>query len=403
MSNVLNVIVFALIALIVGSVLRFAYPNDMEWKADERTLRELALRYNSTGEYPSTGLASAAGIPNPPLSVVVFGLIARVTDTPRGMTQGVALLNVVALILFFLLFLAVFAGKERVIALWGFSIFCLSPLAILFARKLWAQDLLPFFIAIMMWAWTLRHKTAGGFLFGVLLALPGQVHMSGFFFCFVFLFWTLMRDRDERALHWKTSTAFILGGIVGALPMLPWLRVLLENFGHSARDYDELFKFRFFDNWLRLAASMRLDYSLGPHFWRDFLLYPSKFFPLTSLLQVFLGLALLRGLVDEWRSFRRKRNEGLKLKFVFYRLCLSYGVLLLFMGVRCQTHYLIVLFPWPFVYLAYVLRKRPRLMPLVCFANLALSLLFLFYIHERGGAPEGDYGVTYGQQGLPPN
>jgi hypothetical protein len=34
----------------------------------------------------------------------------------------------------------------------------------------------------------------------------------------------------------------------------------------------------------------------------------------------------------------------------------------------------------------------------LCIAEFLMSVLFLYYIHINGGAPDGDYGLSYGVQ-----
>jgi hypothetical protein len=65
-------------------------------------------------------------------------------------------------------------------------------------------------------------------------------------------------------------------------------------------------------------------------------------------------------------------------------------------------HYLIVLFALPFVSLAVCALLAPgrgrRLLTALVVAEAALSVGYLTYIHVRGGAPGGDYGVAYDHQ-----
>src|SRR5207237_6254756 len=80
----------------------------------------------------------------------------------------------------------------------------------------------------------------------------------------------------------------------------------------------------------------------------------------------------------------------------------GYGMLITWAGVVVWRHYLIVTFPLEWLSLAYLaLRhlRRPRLaLGAVWVVQLCLSLTFLEYIHENGGAPGGDYGPAYSHQ-----
>jgi hypothetical protein len=70
-------------------------------------------------------------------------------------------------------------------------------------------------------------------------------------------------------------------------------------------------------------------------------------------------------------------------------------VLLLLARVRIPAHYLIVLFPFTQIWVAWLLRGRVKLLMLVCFAQLFLTVYFLGYVHIHGGIPDGNYGLTY--------
>jgi hypothetical protein len=48
-------------------------------------------------------------------------------------------------------------------------------------------------------------------------------------------------------------------------------------------------------------------------------------------------------------------------------------------------------------------RRARRWLAVLVVANLALSAGFLHYIHVHGGAPRGDYGVTWRMQDQEPS
>lgn len=83
----------------------------------------------------------------------------------------------------------------------------------------------------------------------------------------------------------------------------------------------------------------------------------------------------------------------------------GYGLLITASGVLIYRHYLIVAFALPFVTVAVAALLRPsrgrRLLTALVVAEAALSVQYLTYIHVRGGAPGGDYGVAYSHQTRP--
>ena len=74
------------------------------------------------------------------------------------------------------------------------------------------------------------------------------------------------------------------------------------------------------------------------------------------------------------------------------------GVLLHLAGVQIFPHYVIVFSPLPHVAAAWLLLQRKHLMVIACALQLFISASFLWYIHDNGGAPRGDYGVSYRAQ-----
>lgn len=72
-----------------------------------------------------------------------------------------------------------------------------------------------------------------------------------------------------------------------------------------------------------------------------------------------------------------------------------------------HRHYLIAVFPLPLLWFAGLslgggaVRGR-RWLAMLAAAQLILSAGFLHYIHVQGGAPRGDYGVTWRMQAQGP-
>jgi len=133
-------------ALACGIVLRLLWPADMEWKADEQRMFAWASAIGVTEPWPQVGMASGVAVPNPGLSVWLFVPLARVTRDPVALAQLVQFVNVLALIGF-----AIFGASRAFSApareLWfaGVALMSVNPIAVVLARKIWAQSLLPLF------------------------------------------------------------------------------------------------------------------------------------------------------------------------------------------------------------------------------------------------------------------
>ena len=142
---------FALLFLIIGSLLRLVWPSDMEWKADEIWMFENS-RATAAGAlpWPMVGMRSSVGLMNPGMSIWLFILIAYLAKTPVAMVMVVQVLNVLALWGLYYFMVVRIPEEKREPWLWGLILVSVSPLPILFSRKIWACDLLPVFSLLVL-------------------------------------------------------------------------------------------------------------------------------------------------------------------------------------------------------------------------------------------------------------
>jgi hypothetical protein len=81
---------------------------------------------------------------------------------------------------------------------------------------------------------------------------------------------------------------------------------------------------------------------------------------------------------------------------------LGTGILLVAAGFPIHRHYLIVTFPFQWLWVTRQLRSTTRhwsqVLTVVWLSELAISSAFLFYVHLHGGAITGDYGVAFSRQ-----
>jgi hypothetical protein len=165
-----------------------------------------------------------------------------------------------------------------------------------------------------------------------------------------------------------------------------------------------------------------LLFSLGVNHFIDFLGYPVVagrstygvlvIYLLSSLIGARLLLGKLRTLSDKrgrWKTLFNGVNSetALMAGAAFY----GYGLLLAVSPLSVYPHYLIVVFPMQYVGLSRLAfsgganptgRGSGRVLLLtLCLAEFLTSVLFLYYIHVNGGAPDGDYGRSYGVRYAP--
>ncbi|HTU93671.1 MAG TPA: hypothetical protein VMF69_26565 [Gemmataceae bacterium] len=412
-------IVFALIA---GAMLRLIWPADIEYKADEAW----TFQHSHDSELPWLGMPSSVDIPNPGMSLWAFVLLQRLSgaEDPPSLARAVQLVNVAALVL-----LAGFAifhvpRGEREAWLWAAALVAVNPLAVLFHRKIWPPCVLPLLTLTMLYGWWYRQRRGPAFLWGLLGVCLGQIHMAGFFFAGGFVLWALLFDRPWRQrVAWRS---WLLGSVLGALPMLPWLVHLLTHPGErpiNPHRWVHAFEMKFWVRWCLESFGLGIDYTFGPYF-REFLRYPmlaGRPTYLVAALHCFLAavalLLMFRAAVELWRQRRQWRalwiGRGSASAFTQNAALWGFGLLLTLSSFSIHRHYMIVLFPLEFLWvarLALPAEAGPRPLHLgrafllaLCCAQFFLSANMLSYIHTRQNFAGAEYGVPYGAQCAAPD
>jgi hypothetical protein len=406
------------IAILAGASLRLIWPGDIEYKADEAW----TFQHSRDAELPWLGMPSSVDIPNPGMSLWVFMLMQRVSgaEDPPELARAVQIVNVAALVL-----LAGFAfchvpRGEREAWLWATALVAVNPLAVLFHRKIWPPCLLPLLTLTMLYGWWYRQKRGPAFLWGLVGVCLGQIHMAGFFFAAGFVLWALLFDRP-----WRLRVAWggwLFGSVLGALPMLPWLAHLFTH--PSTRPVNphrwvHAFEIKFWIRWCLESFGFGTDYTFGPYF-RDFLRYPllaGRPTYLVGFLHCFLAVIalwlLLRASVHLWSQRDRWREVGIgrgsSSAFTQNAALWGFGLLLTLSSFSIHRHYMIVLFPLEFLWVARLalaaevvparsLRLGRAFLLSMCFAQFFISTNMLSYIHTRQNFAGAEYGVPFAAQ-----
>ena len=74
--------------------------------------------------------------------------------------------------------------------------------------------------------------------------------------------------------------------------------------------------------------------------------------------------------------------------------------LLMLAGVRARTHYLVIAYPLPFVWLAWLLLTHgsTRLYRTTLALQLVITITLMLQVHRDGGVANGAYGLSYRAQ-----
>jgi 4-amino-4-deoxy-L-arabinose transferase-like glycosyltransferase len=411
------VILGIVLALLAGASLRLIWPADIEYKADEAWTFE----HSRDAELPWLGMPSSVDIPNPGMSLWVFMLLERLSGAadPPALARAVQIVNVAALVL-----LAGFAffhvpRGEREAWLWAAALVAVNPLAVLFHRKIWPPCVLPLVTLAMLYGWWYRQRRGPAFLWGLLGICLGQIHMAGFFFAGGFVLWALLFDRPwSQRVAWRS---WLLGCVLGALPMLPWLIHLAAHPSDrpiNPHRWVHACELKFWVRWCTESFGLGINYTFGPYF-REFLRYPllggRSTYLVAGLHGFVAGLLLLllsRALVQLWRQRQRWSalwiGRGSASAFTQNAALWGFGSLLTLSCFSIHRHYMIVLFPLEFLWVARLalspdtrpqsLRLGRSLLLSLCLAQFFLSANMLAFIHTRQNFAGTEYGVPYGAQ-----
>jgi len=208
--------------LLVTAVLRLAYPGLTEFKADEARLLALALDM-ADGRFALRGISSSVGFPNFPMSVWLYAIPLLVWPHVYAATLFTGLLNS----------LAVGAGYWLVRRYWGAGaaiaaslLFAVSPWAVIFSRKIWAQNLLPLFV--MGWAIGaalafVEKRPRWLWLHLLCLGVAVQIHLAAMALIPATLLFLLV---FRRRVVWRHV---VVGGGLALATAVPFLVYLWQN------------------------------------------------------------------------------------------------------------------------------------------------------------------------------
>jgi hypothetical protein len=373
---------------------------------------EWASAVGVTESWPALGMESGVRIRNPGLSVWVFVPLARIAHDPVVMVQLVQVVNVLALLGFVVL------GVRRVVPeqmrrLWfaGIALQAVNPMAVLLSRKIWAQSLVPAFALVMLTGHAFRRSRVGAFVWGLVGVLAGQVHMSGFFLQAALAAWTALAERrpvpssvtaDAGGTRWL---AWVAGSIAGAVPLVPWAWELIASDIGVSRDWRATLVPRTLYLWLVDGLGLNSSYVYRTELvW--FLGEPRiagvPTYGILAAQVALIGIALYCG--ARWLRTIRPRvippPDAGDVWLWIYAAAFGMTCLLMAAGIRVHSHYLIVLYPLPFVWLAWLLSTHggPRLYRAALVLQLLITVTILMQIHRDGGVATGTYGVSYRAQ-----
>jgi hypothetical protein len=397
-----------------------------EFKLDELTAVALARRLMD-GHLPTVGLQSSVGALNPPFFIYATALPLSISDDPLAATAFVGVLAAAAVGVTYVVLRPRFGALA---ALAAAALFATGPWAVLYGRKIWAQDLLPIFTVSLLWALLVvveRRRTRAVLLVPVLVCLAFQLNFSALALVVPAGLVLLYRGRD---VHWP---AFGLGVVAAVLLLGPWLG---HEAGNGFADVGKLLSGGRGDPGSALVSSGVLeavrqtvhilgvgnwDYVVGGSHaqladeagtaWRLAAVAGAAAFVLLAVGLVTCAVRVVRGgRLTRWWPFVELGIPAARRALLLAWLAgiwLSYATSA---RDRVFPHYLIVTYPVSFAVAALGLSDlvelaRPRFragavavgvgaLALVVAGFVAFTVSFHRFLARHGGA-NGDYGVVY--------
>lgn len=405
---------------LIGLILRFMWPEDMQWKEDQIIMWEHAKAIAEGNGIEWLGMRSGVTLRNPGLGLWIFSIFALFCDTPVDMVPIIAGFNVITIFMFIYFVKTHILPKSKntfgdnpEVWLWAIAITCVNPMAILFSRDIWATNILSFFTVLIMAGFYYRSQKAGAFFWGLFGAMIGQIHMPGFFFSFGFFVFALIYDRKNQI---KTNWLFwFLGSVVGTLPMLPWIVYAYEFYtapktavpgAQSSFNFAKHFNIKFYYYFAYDSIGVHLRYMMGgkaKEIWQGPVLF-GKQTHLMGLCYLYLvGILLWKAkfLVLKFVEIMKKLfNKSLFQELtlidqMLYGTTIGLGIVLTLSGIKIHPHYLACTYPLILFWPVKIFIKHRRILFGIVLCQLLISISFFKYVHVNEGVKDQEYGDTY--------
>jgi hypothetical protein len=402
--------ILVIAALAIGAVLRLSLPTVFSYLGDEAwTFDSVQHTRDGTAPWPALGMPSSRGVKNAPMSVwvfVVLGTIGQVS-TPEGLTRAVAVLAILAHVALLAIPISILKEDPDAKAwLWAIVLTATNPILVFLERKIWAQSVLPIFDVALLVAWLRRETRGGAFAWGAIGALVGQIHMAGFFFVPSVALWTRVFGKAKPVRWWW----WLGGSALGALPAIPWLAYLAHDrpppnpSGWWLRFRLEFYQYFFSDPSALcstyvvgddLLAAMKYPIALG---------HPTYLVGAAHVALAVASIAIAKRALEhawtrrgEWKAllFGDRSETGLLLGATL----LAMGPLMTLPSISIHRHYMMAIFPLPYVWTARAALRRPngdRWLAILFAGGLVVSAGLLAFLADRGGAQE--FGRSWGAQ-----
>ncbi len=212
-----------LLVVILAAGLRFYRLDSVEFYHDEAMLSMLAQEMADGQTLPLQGIVSSVGIPNPPITVYTLAPAFWLWNDVVFVTGWVALLNVGGVALLYLIALRWFGFWPALVAA---VLYASNPWAVMYSRKIWAQDYAVPFLLLALWlaqrGFDKGRRAAQALILPVML-WGMQIHFAAWALLplFGWLIWT-----GRRRWHWPS---LMVGVGLSAVVLMPFALGIVQR------------------------------------------------------------------------------------------------------------------------------------------------------------------------------
>lgn len=388
-----------LLLIVLSSIFRIFFQQNIQFASDESVSFYTVYDFLVNHHMPNTGMISSTGFYNFPLFPYFMSLLSLVHLEIRFLTHEIAVINVVAVVGFYIL-----ARKfySQIVAVTSSLLLSLAPWPILFSRIIWQQDviiifLLPFLYFLHQLIYLKdKNATFWVFLFG---ALVMQIHASCIFFVGISAVYAYSQKVSLKKLQ------AIIGTVIGFIPAIPYFKYQFfsglfcmdcERFSHTHSGTFALDHFNFLRSF-ELFTTFNFNFELGKSY-SEFV----QTYPLVILVQIISLFCVVLALTGLYVAFKKNKKYRLLAMYVIFL-----PILYFLAGNVSYIHYYVVLIPVMallcgigFDYLLSLAKKSRRekvlygLLGLTLISFFAFELVFNSFLTKKK-VVEGDYARIY--------
>ena len=399
LKNPKTIFLFFLI-LFTSLLFRITNLSVIEFKGDEALTLFLTTRTLFGHPFPPIATISSVGILNFPLLLYFVFPFSLISLNPIFISGGIALLNSLANGFLFIFLKKYYGFTTAFIAT---ILIALSPWAILYSRKIWAQDFIFPIAIILLFSihkLIIEKKKYYWVLYASSTLFLVQLHQPLFYFLTILSIFMLFKAK----IH---IPSMLIGFILGIIPTIPYV---FYEIGHGFPDYFAFLaytKLSFPYSLLTFARPFQILSQGDFHFiiGDDMSLF-AKMYPLSYWSRLFFYteyLLLPFGLIIFWKTYP-------KLRFLTYS-CILLPIIYFFSRTPTFMHYFIILIPFLFIFLAtgitFLLNQKNIILKYMTYIILCLLIISsityntgFFYMLNFKKSLKGDYGVSYAQMRL---